>query len=444
MAMFGNTKRFVFIALFTLGLIVLVNLAWWFYYDRTETMLENQLSLRLLSLARTAALALSPETVEEMALGNLEAYDKIAVMLEEIRYADSLAEVFILDENYCYLFTTVLEPDSVYFLKDLNGIYVDSLFFGLTAQALTTPAYRTGRLYLKSAFAPLFDPEGYLLAVLGVEANVDYFDDLKSLKNNLYYSSGLSILAGLFLGVVFLILQARLNQTEQKLFLGESHAFLGRMVAVVAHELKNPLMIIRASAERLSGKNPTAETAYIIEEVDRLDGIVTGYLDFARAGGKLLPTDQLETFDLGELLMGIKKHISDKYRDSHVEWTETEPSPALHLIGYRRSLRQVILNLLINGAEACLEAGRPVKLSLTAERTHDRVVIRIIDFGRGISRKEMKKLFSPFYTTKPSGSGLGLYLSRKIILEMGGKLEILSELERKTEVIIYLPDKPGK
>jgi len=442
--MFGSTKRIIIIAFFTLVLIVLVNLAWWLYYGRTERMLENQLSLRLQSIARTVALTLPAEQVENLAFDDIEAFDKISDRLESVREEDSLAEVFILDENYRYLFTTVLEADSVYFLRDLNGVYIDSLFFGFASQALVTPAYRTGRLYLKSAFAPLYNPEGFLTAVLGVEASVDYFDDLSALKQNLYYSSGLAVSGGLVLGLIFLLLQVRISRTEQKLFLGESHAFMGRMVAMVAHELKNPLMIIRASAERLSNKSPSEEAGYIVEEVDRLDGIVTGYLDFARGDGSLLQGENIETFDPVELLEGIKKHLSEKYPAEPIEWMTDSTPGSFEITAYRRSLRQVIMNLLINGAEACLEAEKPVKLGLAAALITDRVEIKITDFGLGLSKKDMKKIFSPFYSTKQSGSGLGLYLSRKIINEMGGELKIDSEPGVKTEVIIKLPKEPGK
>jgi membrane-bound ClpP family serine protease len=84
---------------------------------------------------------------------------------------------------------------------------------------------------------------------------------------------------------LFLWGQRRINAAEEKLFLGETHAHLGRMVAVVAHELRNPLMIIRGSAERLVKKTDAPEAGYVVEEIDRLNQIVTGYLDFARSGG---------------------------------------------------------------------------------------------------------------------------------------------------------------
>jgi len=429
MTMFTGTKRFIIIALFTLVLIVLVNLAWWLYYQRTEALLEGQLSGRLLSVARTVALTFEPEMIDNLAAGDLQAYDEVAVRLEEIRSEDSLSELFILDEFSRYVFTTSLEADSVYFLKELNGIFIDSLFFGFTERAVVTPAYRSGRVYLKPAFAPLYDTSGYLIAVLGVEANVDYFDDLHALKRNLYYSSGLSVLGGLLFGIIFLILQARLNRT------------MGRMVAVVAHELKNPLMIIRASAERLFKKNRTDEAGYIVEEVDRLDGIVTGYLDFARGDKTLLQGEMVENFNLGELLNGIKKHLDEKYLEEKIKWLASPSNDGPEISTQRRSLRQVVMNLLINGAEACLQAGKPIEIGLAVDNKTDNIQIRVVDHGSGISKREMKRIFSPFYTTRQSGSGLGLYLSKKIITEMGGDIKIYSVPGEKTEILVNLPKK---
>ncbi|MFZ5980426.1 MAG: sensor histidine kinase [Candidatus Zixiibacteriota bacterium] len=437
--MITGTKRFLIITLFTLVLIALVNVAWWLYYQRTESLLEGQLSGRILTVARTVALTFEPGMLEDLVRGDLETYDKVAVRLEEIRSQDSLSELFVIDEFYHYLFTTSLEADSNYFLKELNGVYLDSLFFGFTDHALVTSAYRSGQVYLKSAFAPLTDSSGYLVAVLGVEASVDYYDDLSALKTNLYYSSGLSVLGGLLFGVIFLLLQVRLNRTEHRLFLNESHAFMGRMVAVVAHELKNPLMIIRASAERLNKKNPTNEAGYIIEEVDRLDAIATGYLDFARGERTLLQGEKNEYFNLGELLNSIKKHLDEKYLEGQIKWLASPPLDGPEISSRRRSLRQVVMNLLINGVEACRQAGKPIEIGLTVENKADSIQIRVLDHGSGINKKDMKRIFAPFYTTRQSGSGLGLYLSKKIIDEMGGTIEIYSVPGEKTEIAVNLP-----
>jgi signal transduction histidine kinase len=446
--MFSGGAKFILITLFTVLLIALVNLIWWFNYQKTEDMLDAQLGRRLTAVAQSATVALDPATVDSLRYGNVDAYLRTISVLEQVRRSDSLAELFIIDEDYYYLATTLIEPDSVYFLSSINGIYIDSVLFGPGGGSVPTPTYHTGDLYLKSAFAPLIGSDGSVLAVLGVEANVDYFEALDQLKQNLYYASGLSLAGGLLLGLVFLLWQRRIAAAEQRLYMSETHAHLGRMVAVVAHELRNPLMIIRGSAERLAKKTGMPEAGYAIEEVDRLNEIVTGYLDFARSGGSLLSSDLPVRIDLGELIAGVRKRLDQNNgsgSDITIEWQGELPPAGTHIIGYARSLRQVLLNLLINGIESCRDAGKPVKVGVElvlGSETSETVELRVIDSGAGLSKKQQKKIFSPFHTTKKSGSGLGLYLSREIITQMGGRIDLESTPEIGTTIIVRLPVRP--
>ncbi len=440
--MLTGSKRLLAVALFTLLLIVAVNLVWWSYYRSTERMLEHSLAGRLVSVARSTAANVSPEEIDGLVTGEVESYSRLLSNLGRIAALDSLSELFILDASYLVLVSSNPATDSVYFLADLNAPYIDSLLFGQSDRAIATPTYASGRLYLKSAFAPLRSSSG-VEAVLGVEASVDYFDSLAQLKRNLIYASVASLIGGLLLGGLFLLLQRRLNAAEERLFLGQTHAYLGRMVAVVAHEVRNPLMIIRASAERLVKKTGSEEARYVVEETDRLNGIVSGYLDFAKAQGSLLASDQTEQIDLAEFLDSIRRHLEQRF-DSQVQWIATAVSPPLSIVGHRRSLRQVIFNLLLNGAESCEAAGKPVQLGLScADRGHS-IIVTVSDRGPGIPRKELKKLFTPFHTTKQAGSGLGLYLSRRIVTEMGGEIWIESRPGVGTDVFIELPKEPKK
>jgi len=432
----------VLIALFTVTLIVLVNLAGWYYYQKTEEMLDHQLGRRLTAIAQAATVAMSPERTELLAAGNIDSYVETVGDLETLRRSDSLSEVFVIDENYRYLATTSLEPDSVYFLAGLHAALIDSLFYSQDFRVILSPIYQSGSLYLRSAFFPLRGPDDIVMAVLGVEANVDYSEALTELRQNMYYTTGLSLAGGLILGLLFLLLQRQINRAEQQLFLGATHAHLGRMVAVVAHEMKNPLMIIRGSAERIGRKTDMTEAKSVVEEIDRLNGIVTGYLDFARSGGSLLSGDERREVDLEELILGVRKQLIEQFGDSEITWLEAEPLPSLIIRTHPGSLRQVLLNMLLNGAESCRLAGRPVEVGVIPGVEGSNVCLRVVDHGPGLTRKELKQVFQPFYTTKQSGSGLGLYLSRKIVIEMGGTMELRSEPGVKTEIIIKLPLAP--
>jgi len=207
--------------------------------------------------------------------------------------------------------------------------------------------------------------------------------------------------------------------------------------------VRNPLMIIRASAERLLKKTGSDEARYVVEETDRLNGIVGGYLDFAKAQSSILAADQPEQIDMPEFLDGIRRHIEQRF-DGQVEWIVAETSPPLTFCGYRRSLRQVLFNLLLNGAESCQAAGKPVQLGLSFSCQSDSLIIAVSDHGPGVAKNELKRLFTPFYTTKQTGSGLGLYLSKRIVNEMGGKIRIESRPGVGTQVFIELPKEPKK
>ena len=439
--MFSGSKRLIAVAIFIIVVIALVNVVWWLYYDRTEQLLDQQLSRRLAAVAGSGSSAFDPALIDNLALYDADAYIEATDILEKIRRSDSLAEVFIVDQSYLLLASTSVQSETIYFLAELNGEYIDSVFFSLADVTVVTPSYQTGQIFLKSAFAPLTDHDGMVVAVLGVEASIDYFDVLFDLRANLYYSSLVSVIGGLILGLIFMLFQRQINRAEQQLYLNQTHSYLGRMVAVVSHELKNPLMIIRASAERIYKKVQSEESQFIIEEVDRLNQIATGYLDFAGAKDRFLDNDRIETVNLAELIANIKKHFQGKYPEHEVAWLDGKIDPGLFIETYPRSLRQVILNLLINGADACLGASKPIKLGVFARVRNGNVSIEIIDHGPGIGKKELKRIFTPFYTTKQSGSGLGLYLTKKIIEEMGGFVDIESRKGEMTKLIINLPKK---
>jgi signal transduction histidine kinase len=230
--------------------------------------------------------------------------------------------------------------------------------------------------------------------------------------------------------------------------LNQTHAHMGRMVAVVAHEIKNPLQIIRASAERVRKKTGAEEAGFIVEETDRLNGIVSGYLDFAKGDASLVASEPVTTFDLAELLAGVKKHLADHCAPAIIEWEHNgvlPNSPAgIMMTGHARSLRQILLNLLLNGAEACQAAGRPIRLGLSPAQKDSKVRLAITDYGVGMSPAELKRVFSPFVTTKLSGSGLGLYLTRKLVADMEGTIQITSRKGEWTKVELEFPREHGK
>ncbi len=433
-------RRSAAVIVFTVLLIAIVNFSLWFFYNKTEQKFDEQLSRRLASIAQLGAGSFGPELVSGMLGSKLWAYDDALDILDQIKDSDSLSEVFVLYSDRKYLATTsaYLNDDSVYYLAALNSATIDSAFKQGNLNALTngsarpavTSGYKVGSLLLKSAFVPLLDTNGLVTAVLGVEADVDYTDDLNELKNTLYLASGISVGIAVILGLIFFFLQQRMEASEKSLLISQSQANLGRMVAVVSHEIKNPLMIIRASAESLKKKSETSEAEFIIEETDRLNRIVTGYLDFASGKYNLKPANT----EVVELVSAIVQKFVPRLQQRGVKLSMSGEQGPFHVVADPIALRQVVINLILNGAESIENPEGRVDVSI--DRDAQAVKISVSDNGVGIDRKKIKEIFEPFYTTKTTGSGLGLFLSKKLVEQMKGSIYFESEKGKGTTAIL--------
>lgn len=425
--MISSRRQSIIVILFTIILVVLVNIAWWVTYARTETRFEYQLSRRLATTARMGASDFTPDLVSALIDGRLIAYDSTLTLIEQMRQMDPLSEVFVIGPDLRYLATTLTTSDSVYYLATLNGPYLDSAFAlyesgpGFMTGVVVTEGYSVGEVYLKSAFVPLTDTTGVVGAVLGIEADIDYTDVLGDLRGKLYLSSAFSIGGGILFGFFFFVVQRRLGRAELAVLRAHAQANLGRMVAVVSHEIKNPLMIMRASAEQLQKEYRAPEAEFLLEEVDRLNAIVSGYLGIA-GGKKALNREMLET-------ESFIKRIVDQYQARlandgiTLKWHSSEKKRIIHADPV--ALRQVIINIILNAVEA-VKGKDKAQIAITCRNEHGKAIITIEDNGSGIDNNKMQHIFDPFYTTRSTGSGLGLYHSKRLLEQMDGRITIAS------------------
>ena len=241
---------------------------------------------------------------------------------------------------------------------------------------------------------------------------------------------------------------AALRRNVQEMVRNEKLVTLGKMAAGVAHEVKNPLEAIKGSAEYLRGKYPDDPTivkftTIIKDEIDDVARFLDEYLQFARPAKPRFASRDLNSLLL-ETLGFLEKLIEQKRLG-----VETRLDPSLPwVLADALQIKQVFLNVLLNAVEASEPGGR-LALSTRLRKgdgdsadpfaRFDHVVIEIADAGKGISPEHLAKLFEPFFSTKETGSGLGLSICQGIVERHKGRIEIESELGRGALVRILLP-----
>ncbi len=221
-------------------------------------------------------------------------------------------------------------------------------------------------------------------------------------------------------------------------------AVLGQLAAGLAHEIRNPLGAIKGAAQLLAepdpdGKEPDAASAeflgIILEEVQRLDGVVGSVLDLARDN-----RDVAAPIDVNGVIRRTLQVLSPEWADGKVA-IETQLDESLPRAAIApEQLRQVIMNLLRNAVQAVRSTGTVQVVSCPQQRGQGAfVAISVSDEGPGISRGALKKIFLPFFTTKDDGTGLGLAICQRIVQDAGGRIEVRSREGEGATFDVLLP-----
>lgn len=332
---------------------------------------------------------------------------------------------------------------------NLLRIDPDRALHALQGQVSVGPAYGLADAERPNedvtVLAGYFPVQGQPQRLLVLEAGSAFAALPTRLRASAYSSAG-AVLALAALCVLLVFLGLRATGREERLRTEAARGQAVReMAAMVAHELRNPLGTIRAGAELLreQAADPTL-ISDILDEVRRLSELTTQFLNFA----KETPLCVSE-FDLGDLCSELCAHLRRQFPDENTLRIDCQADGPVRVQADRDRLRQVLLNLTQNAVQAMDGHG---ELRVSMHRLSDGGgELRVADSGPGIRGDQLRVLFLPFHTTKPTGTGLGLAVCRRIVEQHGGSISVATPAAVEAEAeprlqgacfVIRLPAQP--
>ena len=239
------------------------------------------------------------------------------------------------------------------------------------------------------------------------------------------------------LTVAFNQMTRDLRNSRNELISAERLATAGKMAASFAHEIRNPLSSMQMLAQMLMRKEDLSEARrkqsmqYILEEIERIDVIVKGFMDFARPAS-LNPAP----YDLNQVLQEVLD-LMEANLNHHQIGLLKKFAPNLPPVSLDRDkLKQAFMNIVLNAMDAMPEGGT---LEIVTLQGADKVRIDVVDTGIGIPPEDLNQLFEPFFTTKSQGTGLGLANAKRVLEQHGGDIQGRSVVGKGTTISLWLP-----
>jgi len=244
---------------------------------------------------------------------------------------------------------------------------------------------------------------------------------------------------GTFLGHVILFKDlTEVHTLRREIERSQRLASVGRLAAGVAHEIRNPLSSIKGFAtyfkERYQDAPEDQQTANImIQEVDRLNRVISQLLEFARPV-KVAP----KSISLQNLIEDSIRLIERQAQEKQITVSTHNTAQVDSVCLDPDRLNQILLNLYLNAIES-MKAGGALRIEISGNIENKGVEIQVSDTGKGIPPEDLSRIFDPYFTTKSSGTGLGLAIAHNIVEAMGGAIKVVSEAGKGTRFTLKLP-----
>jgi signal transduction histidine kinase len=361
----------------------------------------------------------------------------LSEILSNIHDENQLQGVYVVDETNRVIASSrnLLSPgDALPFLEEDST----ASFQALTGSPAAAPMQVIAGSRFKSAYAPVKNTLGDVVAIVAVQASAGFFELIGIFQRGIILGGVVAVLLVILFSAFLFWAIKLLIKTHESLRQSERLAAMGQMAATVAHEIRNPLGIIKGAADVLTSKysnpdEPDELFEYIPSEVRRLNRLVSDFLTFAR-------DRELET-DADDLQKSVEKtliSLKDEIQSANVKLVEEfeELPPVRH---EEDAINQLVLNLGLNAIQAMKDGGAlTVRLKNERRKGRQYARVEIEDTGCGFE-VDKAKIFEPFYTTKTNGSGLGLAICNRLVEKHGGWFEVDSEPGKGTSIRFYLP-----
>jgi signal transduction histidine kinase len=441
-------SRLLWTLLFLGALLVLVNGTVIYAIQTAHRFLDEELGKRFEATAHTASLLIQPDQLDALFPG---ASDSLRVDVEAVMDAaqagDAVREQWRrLADGAGASNIVLLDPDHRVVLavresmsKQARATLDEAAFTrAMIGEVAHSRLFEEGKTYLKAGYAPVMQYDGRIVGAVVVEGGSSAFRPLVQVRASLYGAAILASILVVLVGLGYVRTQARLARIEERMNHADLLATVGQVAAGVAHEIRNPLAVLRGASsrlqklEQLSGGERKELLGMLDEEVQRMGEVVQTFLDLSKRQDAEATTFPLRPV-LERSMEILKVELSRCKVRSTVHW---EAENGVSIRGRPQALHHLFLNLALNARDAMPEGG---ELTILVQAKKSELRIYFQDSGPGIPRTIRSKIFEPFFTTRAQGTGLGLAFVERIVLEHGGTISVGSSPSGGAQFRIILP-----
>jgi signal transduction histidine kinase len=432
----NQSWRFTLFFWFSFLVVIILNVLVWLYLGQVENRFKLELQNRLLNTGQLMS-RLIAEFNEDVDISLLLPDDQSSLghifyqqMIDDLRQTNALQSVMLISPQN----ESVISSPSM-LISGHTTAAAATLWFreALSGKTVVPEVQEIAGERFVSAYAPVENMEGLVIAVLVIEARAEYFDVLTNLKNRILLFSSINLVLIALIAMILFQMIRRDIRYQTTLQEREHLVQLGTMAATVAHELRNPLNIIEAASDVIKKKYARNEDeifTYIPQEVRRLSVMIDDLLKLART-----PQLQINPLDLPALANRLRMSLNAADQERFI----IAELPELHHFSTDAALlEQALLNVIRNAVQAT-EKRQTVHLNFHPVKTKQLTIITR-DEGQGIAPDILARVFEPFFSTREKGAGLGLAITRRLVRHLGGNISIASAPSKGTTVTLNIPN----